>query len=97
MRRAALSAEPAAASVNIVTSKPIGQSATIAPAPVAPAQHVQPAQPVAAPSQEELLRTALQSASRELIEKIAWEVVPQLAETIVREELERLIKARGGQ
>ena len=70
---------------------------SIAPAPVAPAQQVQPAQPVAAPSQEELLRTALQSASRELIEKIAWEVVPQLAETIVREELERLIKARGGQ
>jgi hypothetical protein len=29
-----------------------------------------------------------------VIEKIAWEVVPQLAETIIREELERLIKDR---
>jgi hypothetical protein len=31
-----------------------------------------------------------------VIEKIAWEVVPQLAETIIREELERLIKEREG-
>jgi hypothetical protein len=30
-----------------------------------------------------------------VIEKIAWEVVPELAETIIREELERLIKERG--
>ena len=29
------------------------------------------------------------------IEKIALEVVPELAETIIREELERLIKERG--
>ena len=31
------------------------------------------------------LREALCKASREVIEKIAWEVVPQLAETIIRE------------
>ena len=31
----------------------------------------------------------------EVIEKIAWEVVPELAETIIREELERLMKERG--
>ncbi len=43
---------------------------------------------------EALLRNALSLASREVIEKIAWEVVPQLAETIIREELERLIKDR---
>ena len=42
------------------------------------------------------LREALSMASRELIEKIAWEVVPQLAERIIREELERLIAARSG-
>ena len=40
------------------------------------------------------LRNALSKASREVIEKIAWEVVPQLAETIIREELDRLIKDR---
>ncbi len=53
--------------------------------------------PVAAPAAdggEALLREALSKASRDVIEKIAWEVVPQLAETIIREELERLIKDR---
>jgi hypothetical protein len=43
---------------------------------------------------EALLREALSKASKDVIEKIAWEVVPQLAETIIREELERLIKDR---
>jgi hypothetical protein len=43
---------------------------------------------------EAQLRAALSKASREVIEKIAWEVVPQLAETIIREELDRLIKDR---
>jgi hypothetical protein len=43
---------------------------------------------------EAQLRAALSRASREVIEKIAWEVVPQLAETIIREELDRLIKDR---
>jgi hypothetical protein len=43
---------------------------------------------------EAALRRALASASREVIERIAWEVVPQIAETVVREHLERLIKDR---
>jgi len=43
---------------------------------------------------EAALRSALASASREVIERIAWEVVPQLAETIVREHLDKLIKDR---
>ena len=43
---------------------------------------------------EAVLRDALSRASREVIEKIAWEVVPALAETIIREELDRLIKDR---
>lgn len=30
--------------------------------------------------------------SRELIEQVVWEVVPQLAETMIREELDRLLK-----
>ncbi|HUK66724.1 MAG TPA: response regulator [Anaeromyxobacteraceae bacterium] len=42
------------------------------------------------------LREALSRASREVIEKIAWEVVPQLAETIIREHLDRLVKDRQG-
>jgi hypothetical protein len=38
----------------------------------------------------------LSQASRELIEKIVWEVVPDLAETIIREELDRLLKQNRG-
>jgi CheY-like chemotaxis protein len=40
---------------------------------------------------EALLRDALSKASLEVIEKIVWEVVPQLAETIIRENLEKLV------
>ena len=45
---------------------------------------------------EAVLREALSRASREVIERVVWEVVPQLAETIIRENLDRLIKARQG-
>lgn len=37
---------------------------------------------------------ALVKISREVIEQIAWEVVPELAETIIRAELDRLVKER---
>ncbi len=43
---------------------------------------------------ERALREALSSASREVIERVVWEVVPQLAETIIRENLDRLVKGR---
>ena len=74
-----------------------------APAPM-PGQagaghHPQPytsAYPLDPHAQEQMLRAVLQSVSREVIEKVVWEVVPQLAETIIREELERLIQSRGG-
>jgi hypothetical protein len=45
---------------------------------------------------EAALRDALSVASREVIERVVWEVVPQLAETIIRENLDRLVKARQG-
>jgi hypothetical protein len=45
---------------------------------------------------EALLREALSKASLEVIEKVVWEVVPQLAETIIRENLEKLVKVRQG-
>ena len=45
---------------------------------------------------EAVLREALSKASRDVIERVVWEVVPQLAETIIRENLDRLIKARQG-
>lgn len=73
------------------------------PGPVAqgwaPANASQPPAPrPAAPSpanHEALLREALSKATREMIEKVVWEVVPDLAEAMIREELARLIKERG--
>jgi hypothetical protein len=37
---------------------------------------------------------AVAQVSREVIERIAWEVVPELAEIIIRAELDRLVKER---
>jgi CheY-like chemotaxis protein len=37
---------------------------------------------------------ALSQISKEVIEKVAWEVVPQLAETLLRENLDKLAKDR---
>jgi len=54
------------------------------------------AAPVAAEGGEAALRDALSKASREVIERVVWEVVPELAETIIRENLDRLVKSRQG-
>jgi hypothetical protein len=37
---------------------------------------------------------ALSAEARAIIERVAWEVVPELAEVIIRQELDRLIRAR---
>jgi hypothetical protein len=36
---------------------------------------------------------AVLSLSREVVEQVVWEVVPALAETIIKEELKRLLQA----
>lgn len=43
---------------------------------------------------EAALRAALRNASQEVIERIAWEVVPQLAETILKEYVEKTMRER---
>jgi CheY-like chemotaxis protein len=43
---------------------------------------------------EAALRAALKNASQEVIERIAWEVVPALAETILKEYVERTMRER---
>ena len=67
---------------------------------VPPAAEVghRPSAPAAPPRDggEALLREALSKASLEVIEKVVWEVVPQLAETIIRENLEKLVAKRQG-
>ena len=37
-------------------------------------------------------QAALSAEAREIIERIAWEVVPQLAEVIIKEHVAELIK-----
>lgn len=85
------------------------QAAVIAPEPVAafaappePAAQQAPAT-AAAPSQlappaelgEEQLRMLLSKISRDVIEKIVWEVVPDLAESIIREEIRKIKEGIG--
>ena len=36
---------------------------------------------------------AVLALSRDVVERIVWEVVPQLAETMIKEEIQRLMKA----
>jgi hypothetical protein len=63
--------------------------------PAAEVGHRPEAAPAAAKDGgEALLREALSRASRDVIERVVWEVVPQLAETIIRENLDRLVKQR---
>ncbi len=61
------------------------------PYPKPPQQQMRPAD-----GGEAALRDALSKASRQVIEKIAWEVVPQLAEAIIREHVDKLVKDREG-
>lgn len=74
---------------------PFGLSGPLPPGPMPQRPPMPGGMPEAsADGGEAQLRQALSLASKEVIEKIAWEVVPQLAETIIREELERLMKDR---
>jgi hypothetical protein len=36
----------------------------------------------------------LSAATRDLIERVVWEVVPEIAEALIKEELNRLLKER---
>lgn len=57
----------------------------------APAPEVVPAQPHAAAAISEAdLAAAISRISREVIEKIVWEVVPDLAEVLIKEEIRKL-------
>ena len=44
---------------------------------------------------EEQLAAAISKISREIIEKIAWEVVPDLAETLIKEEIRKIKEGLG--
>jgi CheY-like chemotaxis protein len=71
------------------------------PAPIAPAAVQSAPQAAAAPVpsgemtiSEEQLAQLVAKISRDIIEKIAWEVVPDLAETLIREEIRKIKEGR---
>ena len=39
---------------------------------------------------EELLKAALSTVSKEVIERIVWEIVPDLAEAMIREAIRKI-------
>ncbi len=75
-------AAPAVDSAAPAVAAAVGAVAAVAAAPVADAAAA------VAPS---IPREELVAMAREVIEQVAWEVVPELAETIIRRELSRLL------
>jgi len=84
---AAPAAVPVAAPVPEVVTTP-AVAAEPAPAAVAQAAVVDVSERLA---QAGVSGGAVDAATREIIERVVWEVVPELAETIIREELARLL------
>jgi CheY-like chemotaxis protein len=84
-----------------VGSSPVAAAAAVAAARVAPAAAAAPAAALPADFAGKLGGLGLNSAqleavlslSREVVEQVVWEVVPTLAETIIKEELKRLLQA----
>jgi CheY-like chemotaxis protein len=84
---------PPAAPPIIPVEPPAPVFAAPQPPPVAVAAPPQPAAPAATASgslDEAQLRALLSTVSREVIERIVWEVVPDLAEIIIKEEIRKL-------
>jgi hypothetical protein len=74
----------------------VSSGAAVVQAPPQQRREQAPPFPATAPADggEAALRLAISQASRDVVEKIAWEVVPQLAEVIIREHVERLVNER---
>ena len=51
-------------------------------------------QTIAKVAADPVIAAALNDASRETVEQVAWEVVPRLAEAILKEEIARLVRER---
>lgn len=98
---AALPSEPVFADFTEAAPTPEVPAAPFAPLsdpdpPVAAADSVSPAETPLAESTppatltEEQLRAAIAGASKEIIERIVWEVVPDLAEALIREAISKI-------
>jgi CheY-like chemotaxis protein len=67
------------------TPPPAAQAAAPAPQVAAPVVQTPP------PMSEEQLEELLKGHSREIIEKIVWKLIPDMAERIIRDEIKRLL------
>jgi hypothetical protein len=84
---------PAVEAAPVFVSEPV--IGAMAAAAVEPVAAVAPQPAAQAPAfTEEQLRTALAAASKEVIERIVWEVVPDLAETMIAEAIRRIKEGR---
>jgi len=91
---------PMAPPVRAPSNVPVAPAPAAAPAPRSAAPAVDSAAVATgrmAPKLGELGLTpqqadAVMALSREVIERVVWEVVPQLAETMIREEIARLTR-----
>jgi CheY-like chemotaxis protein len=81
-------ARPAAAAAPVAA--PPAPQPTPAPSPVAAAVDGQMGAKLAGLGLSPQQAEAVLALSREVIERVVWEVVPQLAETLIKEELQRL-------
>jgi len=86
-----LAEEPARFAEPDVFAEPVPEEpAPVAASGIEPAPVDEPAATLAAPFGEAQLRMILSQLSREVIEKVVWEVVPDLAETLIKEEIRKL-------
>jgi len=85
---------PAAAAVPEPMQPVVEVAPPVAPPPLTPPSIPEPKMPVSAVApaalDENQLRELLSTVSREMIERIVWEIVPDLAETIIKEEIRKL-------
>ncbi len=84
--------KPAVPAFDAPKPEPVAPVASFA-APVAPALAVAPVTTTAEQQNtlsEDQLRAALSAASKEVIERIVWEVVPDLAEALIRDAIRKI-------
>ncbi len=80
--------------------EPVTEQVAEVPLQVVPAVESAPVQAAVAPAagavalSEEQLKAALLSASKETIERIVWEVVPDLAEAMIKEAIKRITEEK---
>ena len=90
---------PAAMPISSYPSSSAALPAEPAPAPQSASVMAQPESAAAVPplpasaAIASLSEDELRTIAKEAIEKVVWEVVPELAETIIREELRRLTES----